>query len=94
MSIFNKIIEAEHADDYRLGIPAKDAAHFLRRMTAMDNMRGGNGFIKPPKELRKDAQGMTRGERKRVLRAATNAKVSENRDPEFMHSVARRRAAV
>jgi len=90
MSIFNKIIEAEHADDYRLGMPAKDAAHFLRCMTAMDNMRGGNGFIKPQKELRKDAQGLTRGDRKRALRAATNEKVSEMRAPEFMHSAARR----
>ena len=39
------------------------------------------------------ANGKTRGEMKREARAAANAKVSENRAPQFMHSAARRIAA-
>jgi hypothetical protein len=91
MKAFEAVVAKEHENDTRLGMPSTDLGHFARRMTAMENMTGGNGFGKMPKLPRKDAQGLTRGDRKRALREATNAKVSENRDQQFMHSAARRR---
>lgn len=93
MNIFNKIVAAEHANDALLGMPATDTGHFNRRMTLMAAMRGGNGFGMPKKAIAKRADGKTRGDVKRELRAAANAKVSEDRAPEFMHSAARRRMA-
>lgn len=93
MKAFDAVVAREHENDTKLGMPSTDAGHFHRRMAVMEQMTGGNGFGKLPKEPRKDAQGMTRGDRKRALRAATNAKVSEIRDPQFMHSAARRRLA-
>lgn len=93
MNIFNKIVEAEHVNDARLGMPATDIGHFNRRMTLMAAMRGGNGFGIPKKSIAKRADGKTRGDVKREMRAAANTKVNEDRAPEFMHSAARRRAA-
>ena len=90
---FQKVIEAEHENDYRLGMPATSQVHFDRRMNAMSQMTGGNGFPTPAKATRVFADGTTRGDRKRKDRAATNARVSENRDPQFMHSAARARLA-
>ncbi len=90
MNIFKRIVAKEHETDTRLGMPLYDVAH-KRRLDAMSRMTGGNGFPTPAKDPRKDAQGRTRGERKRALRAATMAKVSEDRAPQFMHSAARRR---
>lgn len=93
MNIFNKIVEAEHANDARLGMPATDIGHFNRRMALMAAMRGGNGFGTPKKAIATRADGRTRGDVKRELRTAANAKVNEDRAPEFMHSAARRRVA-
>jgi hypothetical protein len=93
MNIFDKIVDAEHANDARLGMPATDSGHFDRRMNLMAAIRGGKGFRHPPKATAVRATGKTRGEMKRELRAAANAKVSEDRAPEFMHSAARRMPA-
>lgn len=92
MNAFQKVLEREHADDTRLGMPSRDAAHMLRRATIMASMTGNRGFRLQTKEPRTDAQGLTRGDRKRKARAAAMAKVSESRAPEFMHSAAKRRA--
>lgn len=92
MQIFHKALEAEYADDTKLGMPSKDEGHRVRRLAAMERMTGGRGFTKPAKEPRKDAQALTRGDRKRTARAATNAKVDETREPQFMHRAARIRA--
>lgn len=91
MKAFDAVVAREHENDTKLGMPSTDAGHFHRRMAVMQQMTGGAGFSPMPKEPRKDAQGMTRGDRKRALREAANAKVSEIRDPEYMHSAARRR---
>jgi hypothetical protein len=48
-------------------------------------MTGGRGFRQFPKAIRKYADGATRGDRKRAARATANAKVSEDRAPEFRH---------
>lgn len=90
-TIFDKIVADEYANDTRLGLPSTDSAHHSRRMNAMSTMRNGNGFRTPSKGVRKFADGTTRGERKQKARLAANARVSEAREPEFMHSVARRR---
>lgn len=92
MQIFQKALEAEYADDTKLGMPSRDEGHRARRLAVMERMTGGRGFERPAKEPRKDAQGRTRGDRKRAARAAANAKVSEAREPQFMHSSARIRA--
>ena len=89
---FDKVLAAEYGDDTRLGMPAKDKAHGLRRLAAMERMTGGKGFRTPAKEPPTDANGLTRGQRKRKERAVAMARVSEDRDPEYMHSAARIRA--
>lgn len=91
MEIFKKVLEREHANDTKLGMPLSGTAH-KRRLDTLARMTGGNGFRTPPKEPRKDAQGRTRGDRKRLIRAAAMARVSEGRAPEYMHSAARMRA--
>ena len=93
MNVFNKIVDDLHANDTRLGIPSTDLAHHDRRMTAMASMTNGRGFRTPGKEPKADSQGLTRGDRNRALRAATNAKVSEDRDTKFLNSFARRALA-
>lgn len=92
MNAFDKVLAAEYGDDTRLGMPAKDSAHGLRRLAAMERMTGGNGFRAPATKPREDAQGLTRGQRKRKARAAAMERVTENRAPEYMHSAARMRA--
>ena len=86
---FQKVIEAEHKNDYRLGMPAASQVHYDRRLNAMSQMTGGNGFPTPAKSIRVFADGTTRGDRKRKARADANARVSEMRDEQFMHSAAR-----
>ncbi|THK38144.1 hypothetical protein EHS39_11730 [Ensifer sp. MPMI2T] len=89
-NIFDKIVANEYANDTRLGLPSADNGHHSRRLNAMAIMRGWNGFRTPAKEPKKDAQGMTRGDRRRAARAAANARVSEERSYLYMHSAARR----
>lgn len=90
-NVFEKLAAREHENDTKLGMPATDQAHHDRRLHLMSMLRGGKGFGTPAKQPRKDAQGLTRGDRKRLRRAAANAKVSEERDLLFMHRAARRR---
>lgn len=91
-NVFEQIAQREHENDTKLGMPSTDSAHFDRRMHLMSIMTGGKGFSSFPKEIRKFADGTTRGDRKRAARAAANAKVSEERLPIYMHSAARARA--
>lgn len=66
MNIFNKILADEHQDDTRLGFPARDKAHYDRRMNAMARLTGGRGFTTPKQEPKTHPTfGTTRGERKR-----------------------------
>ncbi|CDI08794.1 hypothetical protein [Agrobacterium pusense] len=91
-NVFDKLAQREHENDTKLGMPSTDAAHFDRRMHLMSVLTGGDGFSNFQKEVRKFADGTTRGDRKRAARDAANAKVSEHRLPIYMHSAARRRA--
>ncbi len=83
MNVFEKLAEAERKLYVLLGVPLGELN--VGRMTLMRALRGGKGFQTEAKEPRKDAQGLTRGDRKRALRMATNAKVSEVRAPEYQH---------
>lgn len=91
-NIFNDIVADYHANDFKLGIPSTDAAHFDRRKTVMEKLSGGTGWRSPAKEPKRDAQGLSRGDRKRLAREAANSKVNEDRPYLYMHSAARRRA--
>jgi len=91
MSVFDRVLARDAENDTRLGVFLDGIAQ-KRRLDAMSRMRGGNGFRIPSQEPRKDAQGLTRGMRKRKARALAMERVSEVRAPEFMHSAARMRA--
>lgn len=86
MNIFDELVLKENANDVRIGRPFDNQAHLLRTMNAMSLMTGGNGFRVPPKQPKADAQGMTRGDRKRKMRAETMLLVSETRPEKFLHS--------
>lgn len=90
-NIFTTLANREHENDSKLGMPSTSLEHHVRRLTLMERLAGGKGWRNPKKESRRDAQGLTRGQRKRALREATNAKVSESRPYLFMHSAARAR---
>jgi hypothetical protein len=90
-NIFTALANREHENDTKLGMPSTSIEHNIRRLTLIEKLAGGNGWRKPRNELRKFSDGKTRGDRKRALREAANARVSEARDPEFMHSTARAR---
>lgn len=90
MKAFLKVLNDEYGADTKLGSPA---VNIDRRRETLAAMTGGRGFRNPPKEPAVDAQGRTRGDRRREARSVAMAKVSESRSPEFMHSAARRRAA-
>ena len=90
MKAFNDALTAEFRDDTMLGVPAKSRVHLDRRFAAMAAMTGGKGFRTPAKQPKIDAQGLTRGDRKRRARAIANTRVREERDLQFLHSSARR----
>lgn len=91
-NIFTDLANREHENDSKLGIPSTSYEHFVRRRTLMERLSGGKGWRSPAKDVRKFADGSTRGQRKRALRAVFDAKVSEERPHIYMHSAARRRA--
>lgn len=88
---FQKVLDKEHENDSKLGMPSTSLEHHVRRLTLMERLAGGKGWRTPAREPKRNAQGLTRGQRKRELREATNAKVSESRPYLFMHSAARAR---
>ncbi|MEV4606154.1 hypothetical protein MRBLMR1_001094 [Neorhizobium sp. LMR1-1-1.1] len=90
-NIFTDLANREHENDSKLGMPSTSYEHRVRRKTLMEKLAGGKGWRNPKKELRKFANGTTRGQRKRALRAVFDAKVSEDRPYLFMHSAARAR---
>jgi len=75
MNAFNKVIEAEFANDTKLGIPLYDPVLINRRLTFFSRLTNGKGFRIPPKEPKKNDQGLTRGDRKRMAREIANGKV-------------------
>jgi len=72
---FQRVLSREYGEDRLLGMPARDQMHHDRRMNAMAQMTGGRGFRTPAKEVRRFADGTTRGERKRQRRSAANATI-------------------
>ena len=68
MNIFSKVAQKYEGDATKLGCRSKDEGHKNRRMAAMAAMNP-NGFRQYKKEPRLDAQGMTRGQRKRAAEA-------------------------
>lgn len=89
MKALAKILNAEAIAVTRLGNPSEDYGAQQRRLTAMATMTGTHGFRVPPLDPKTDAQGLTRGDRKRKAYAAAMANVTETRAPQFMHSAAR-----
>jgi hypothetical protein len=68
MTIFTDIIAKSNADDRRLGVPALDEMHRLRRMNFFATITKGNGFRQDKTMPKTDAQGKTRGDHKRFMR--------------------------
>lgn len=68
MNIFKRVADKHEGDGTRLGFPAKDEGQRMRRDAAMAHMNP-NGFRQPKKEPKVDAQGLTRGQRKRIKQA-------------------------
>lgn len=93
MNIFDAIAASEHANDTKLGMPSTDPMHAARRRTIMERLAGGKGWRTAPKLPATRDDGTTRGDRKRIAREIANGHVGEARDPEFMHSSARRKIA-
>lgn len=66
MNIFQYLASRDY--DIAVGVPGQLAMD--RRFAAYAAMTGGKGFRTPPKQPRRDAQGRTRGDRKRAMRLA------------------------
>lgn len=66
MNVFNEIMKPQHDAEMRLGNPLRDPLAIQRRLTNMAQMTRGNGFRIPKKATATDAQGKTRGQRKRA----------------------------
>ncbi|MDK4727430.1 hypothetical protein [Rhizobium phaseoli] len=90
-NIFDKLAADYHANDFKLGMPSTDEGHRVRRLTVMERITGGKGFRSLPKEPGRNAEGLSRGDRKRLSRERANAAVNEARPYQHMHSAARRR---
>lgn len=90
MNIFNKIIKADNDAAFRLGSPAPNEEAHARRLAAME-LLNPNGFKTKPNTPAKNADGLTRGQRRRLKQAEYMAKVSEDRPLKYMHSAARNR---
>ncbi|MER9524018.1 hypothetical protein NKI96_10580 [Mesorhizobium sp. M0292] len=68
-SIFGKIMAREIGES--LGNPlGQGSGAFMARKAALALMRGGRGFRTPARKPRVYSNGMTRGQRKRLIRAA------------------------
>lgn len=92
MNIFNRIIFGDFAQEKRLGYPLNDKASIERRMNIMSGYTGGKGFRTPARKPRVDAQGKTRGDRKRAIRVACNA--AERKRQELAAKIIARREGI
>nr|WP_278374577.1 hypothetical protein [Brucella anthropi] len=68
MNIFNKLIAKQVSKEVTLGNPLDDALAISRRQNHFASLRGGNGFRQPKASPKTNAQGLTRGDRKRLMR--------------------------
>lgn len=67
-NIFDRVIGKERAIETRLGNPLPTREARERRANYFATMTNGKGFRTPPKTPETDAQGRTRGDRKRLAR--------------------------
>lgn len=79
-NIFNKILGDQTKNETSLGHPLKDPMAIARRQSHFAAMTGGRGFRTPPKSLKTDSEGLTRGDRKRARRTASNAAIQDQHD--------------
>lgn len=68
MNIFNRLMAKQISKEITLGNPLVDHSAISRRQNHFASMRNGNGFQQPKKSPKTDAQGLTRGDRKRLMR--------------------------
>lgn len=73
MNIFDKIVGDQTSLETSLGAPLHDTMAIQRRLTHFAALTGGRGFRIPKKVPKVDAQGMTRGDRKRARHASAFA---------------------
>jgi len=66
MNIFETALQKEFAPVVTLGNPLNDDVAIYRRTAYFSHLTKGNGFRSFPKEPRKNADGLTRGDRKRL----------------------------
>lgn len=66
MNVIDRIMAKQFAEETSLGNPLHDSDAIERRLTHFAQMTGGRGFRVPAKTPRKDAQGLTRGDRRRL----------------------------
>jgi len=66
MNIFQTIMLDQSKIETSLGCPAGDHLAIIRRQSHFANLTKGKGFRTPPKTPRVNAQGLTRGQRKRA----------------------------
>lgn len=69
MNIFDKIVGEQTARETTLGSPLHDRLAIQRRISHFASLTGTKGFRIPKKTPKVDAQGMTRGDRKRARHA-------------------------
>lgn len=83
MTIFNKVLDRLFKEAVSLGRPATD---FAFRQEQMFNMNP-KGWRMPKKAVRLDAQGLSRGDKKRIARD----KAREKARNQIAESIAKRR---
>ncbi|QNP78383.1 hypothetical protein [Agrobacterium tumefaciens] len=69
MNIFDKIVGEQTERETSLGAPLRDPLAIQRRLSHFAALTGSRGFRTPKKTPKVDAQGMTRGDRKRARHA-------------------------
>lgn len=71
MTIFDKILEEQSAPERTLGNPLGDPSAIERRINFFSFLTKGKGYRKVSEGPKKNAQGKTRGERKREMHERT-----------------------
>lgn len=89
MGFFTRYVSDRQRDERLLGIPLRTVEARERRMNHFASLNP-KGFRTPSKGIRKDAQGITRRDRRIARNAKLMKPVSEDRPAKHMHSVARR----
>lgn len=89
MGFFTRYVSDQQRDERLLGIPLRTVEARERRMNHFASLNP-KGFRTPSKGIRKDAQGMTRRDRRLERNAKLMKPVSEDRPAKYMNSLPRR----